>query len=58
MKKINIKRTAASVLAATFLISGLGLTASAGPGGPGRPGRSRPRKMTAKHAVSFIYRIA
>ena len=25
---------------------------------PIRPGRSRPRKMTAKHAVSFIYRVA
>ena len=25
---------------------------------PVRPGRSRPRKMTVKHAVSFIYRIA
>ncbi len=25
---------------------------------PIRPGRSRPRKMTVKHAVSFIYRIA
>ena len=25
---------------------------------PIRPGRSRPRKMTVKHAVSFIYRVA
>ena len=25
---------------------------------PIRPGRSRPRKLTAKHAVSFIYRVA
>ena len=25
---------------------------------PIRPGRSRPRKMTLKHAVSFIYRVA
>ena len=25
---------------------------------PIRPGRSRPRKMTTKHAVSFIYRVA
>ena len=25
---------------------------------PIRPGRSRPRKITAKHAVSFIYRVA
>ena len=25
---------------------------------PIRPGRSRPRRMTVKHAVSFIYRIA
>lgn len=25
---------------------------------PIRPGRSRPRNMSAKHAVSFIYRIA
>lgn len=25
---------------------------------PIRPGRSRPRNMTAKHAVSFIYRVA
>ena len=25
---------------------------------PIRPGRSRPRKMTANHAVSFIYRVA
>ena len=25
---------------------------------PIRPGRSRPRKMSAKHAVSFIYRVA
>ena len=25
---------------------------------PIRPGRSRPRKMTAKHAVSFLYRVA
>ena len=25
---------------------------------PIRPGRSRPRKMTVKHAVSFLYRIA
>ena len=25
---------------------------------PIRPGRCRPRKMTAKHAVSFIYRVA
>ena len=25
---------------------------------PIRPGRSRPRKMTVKHAVSFVYRVA
>ena len=25
---------------------------------PIRPGRSRPRKLTAKHAVSFLYRVA
>ena len=25
---------------------------------PIRPGRSRPRKMSAKHAVSFLYRVA
>ena len=25
---------------------------------PIRPGRKRPRKMTAKHAVSFLYRVA
>ena len=25
---------------------------------PIRPGRSRPRKMTVRHAVSFIYRVA
>ena len=25
---------------------------------PIRPGRSRPRKITTKHAVSFIYRVA
>ena len=25
---------------------------------PIRPGRSRPRNMTVKHAVSFIYRVA
>ena len=25
---------------------------------PVRPGRSRPRKMSAKHAVSFLYRVA
>ena len=25
---------------------------------PVRPGRSRPRKMTVKHAVSFVYRVA
>ena len=25
---------------------------------PIRPGRRRPRKMTAKHAVSFLYRVA
>ena len=25
---------------------------------PIRPGRSRPRKMTVKHTVSFLYRVA
>ena len=25
---------------------------------PIRPGRSRPRKMTVKHAVSFVYKVA
>ena len=25
---------------------------------PIRPGRNRPRKMTVKHAVSFVYRVA